>query len=154
MKNLNPKTIISSLILAIGVLFVTTPIFAQSNSMTVEIPFNFHVGNEKYVAGNYEIKRIKDNIYLLKNATGSVKAMAQTPLTIDESRSISEARITFNRYGNKYFLRQIFNIESAVGRALYESKTERNARKGIEAELEAGVKKSQPAKVEIAVKIK
>jgi hypothetical protein len=125
--------------------------FAQSNSVQFEVPFNFHVGNERLTAGTYQIKRINTNSFLIRNESGSVKVLAQTPLTLENAKASLEETLVFNRYGNKYFLRQIFAIRNNVGRALYESKTERSTRQGIQ-DNEELAKNAKPE--QIAVKLK
>lgn len=131
----------------IGVFSVSS--FAQSNMIVVEIPFNFHVGNEKLSAGKYEIKRIRENAYLLSNLDGIAKSLAQAPLTIDGPKGIEGEKLVFNRYGDKYFMRQIFGVRSNLGRALFESTTEKNFRLGLDKETEAVNSKLE--RVEVAI---
>jgi len=141
--------VISFLFVIVGI-FSSQSAFAQSELLSVEIPFNFHVGNEKLAAGKYEIKRLKNNIFMLRNTDGQVQVLAQTPVTIENTKSADAEKIIFNRYGNQYFLRQIFANRANLGRGLYESKAEKNARKGIGNELEA--KNATPQQVAVAVK--
>jgi hypothetical protein len=119
------------LVLSIAFVICSVAAFAQAGSpLKVEIPFNFHIGNEKLTAGTYEIKRISSNSFLFRNETGSVQVVAQTPRVFDGEKSATAENLVFNRYGNKYFLREIFSIRSNAGRGLYESKSEKMARQG------------------------
>ncbi|HRH43626.1 MAG TPA: hypothetical protein PKY82_18495 [Pyrinomonadaceae bacterium] len=126
MKILNIKSFVLSLFFAIIVIFSSNAVFAQSNNSSVEIPFEFHIGNEIVSAGKYELRRISPNTFLLIN--DSVKILAQTPLMLDDKKSAAAEKLVFNRYGNEYFLRQIFTGSNSVGRGLYESKAEKITR--------------------------
>lgn len=126
MKKINIKSFVLSLFFAIIAIFSGNAVFAQSNNSSVEIPFNFHIGNEMVSAGKYDLRRISPNTFLLSN--DSVKILAQTPLMIDDKKSATAEKLVFNRYGNEYFLRQIFTVSNSVGRALYESKSEKITR--------------------------
>lgn len=126
MKILNIKSFVLSLFFAIIAIFSSNAVFAQSNNSSVEIPFEFHIGNEIVSAGKYELRRISPNTFLLIN--DSVKILAQTPLMLDDKKSAAAEKLVFNRYGNEYFLRQIFTGSNSVGRGLYESKAEKITR--------------------------
>lgn len=126
MKILNIKSFVLSLFFAIIAIFSSNAVFAQSNNSSVEIPFEFHIGNEIVSAGKYELRRISPNTFLLIN--DSVKILAQTPLMLDDKKSATAEKLVFNRYGNEYFLRQIFTGSNSVGRGLYESKAEKITR--------------------------
>lgn len=140
------------LVLTFAFLIFSVAAFAQSNPMSVEIPFNFHVGNEKLAAGKYNIRRISANSFLLRSEDGEGKVLVQTPLTLEVEKSAASEKLVFNRYGNKYFLRQIFANRANVGRSLYESKTEKMTRRGLDTEMEA--KTGKPEKVEVVIKSK
>lgn len=139
------------LVLSFAFVVFSISAFAQSGPLTVEIPFNFHVGNERISAGKYELKRISTNSFLLRNESGSVKVLAQTPLTLEDTKAETSEKLVFNRYGDKYFLRQIFATRNTVGRGLYESKTEKMTKEGQQNNEETAKK----AKAEqVAVKMK
>jgi hypothetical protein len=139
------------LVLSFALVIFSVGAFAQSSPLTVEIPFNFHVGNEKVSAGTYQVKRISDKSFLLRNETGSVTVLAQTPLTTEISKETTAAKLVFNRYENNYFLRQVFSSSATVGRALYESKTEKRTRQGLQ-DNEETAKKSKPTQVAVQMK--
>lgn len=139
------------LALSFAFLIFSAAAFAQSNSLTVEIPFNFHVGNEKLSAGKYEVKRINTNSFLLSNKDGNAKVLAQTPLSLENVKSSDSAQLIFNRYGNKYFLREIFSVSNTVGRGLYESKSEKIARRG-EQDKDEMAKKTKPSQIALTMK--
>ncbi len=150
MRKQSFKLFVMSFLFVIIGFFSNQSAAAQSGSLSVEIPFNFHVGNERLAAGKYEIQRLKNNIFMLRNKDGQVQVLAQTPVTIQDTNSADTEKVVFNRYGNQYFLRQIFATRATAGRGLYESKAEKNARKGVGNELEA--KNAKPQQIAVAVK--
>jgi hypothetical protein len=150
MKKQSLKLFVMSFLFAIIGVFSSNAVFAQSNPLEVEVPFNFYVGNEKLSAGKYQIQRIRDNVFLLGKLDGKAKVLAQTPTTIDAAKEVISEKLVFNRYGDKYFLRQIFTARATVGRALYESKSEKNVRQGLDNEMEA--KNAKPQQVEVSIK--
>lgn len=140
------------LVLTFAFLIFSVSAFAQYGTrMQVEIPFNFNVGNEKLTAGNYEINRISTTSFLFRNKTGSVTVLAQAPLTFETAKNSTIEKLIFNRYGDRYFLRQIFSTRNNVGRALYESKSEKMVRQGIKGDDEMA-KKAKPDQVVVDIK--
>jgi hypothetical protein len=119
-------------------------------SLAVEIPFNFHVGNERMAAGKYSIRRVSDYSFLLQSADGNAKVLVQTPLLVDAGRELTTEKLVFNRYENKYFLREIFSSRS-LGRALFESKAEKMARKGVK-DNEETAKKAKAQQIAVTMK--
>src|SRR5262245_32635379 len=95
--------------------------------VTADIPFDFSVGNKKFSSGKYTISRgtsaqtlvIRDSenkdsaVFLVQNASPKKDA---------------KAMFVFNRYGDQYFLSQVWD-GSESGSVLAKSKTARKAAK-------------------------
>ncbi|MBX7175082.1 MAG: hypothetical protein K1X72_29160 [Pyrinomonadaceae bacterium] len=141
------------LVLSFALVIFSVSAFAQSGNLMADIPFNFYVGNEKLSAGKYEIKRVSPNAFLLIGKDEKVKILAQTPLTTGDASSASSERLVFNNYGSKYFLREVFSNRNTVGRALYESKSEKILRQGLP-ENEGISKKTKPEQISVGLKTK
>ncbi len=100
---------------------------ALGNSVKANIPFDFMVAGKMFPAGEYTISRgsstgflvirnyeaKKAASFLVQNATGKVE---------------TKAKLVFNRYGEDYFLSQIWDGYSD-GNQLPKSKAERKAAK-------------------------
>lgn len=82
-------------------------VFAQS-SQNFTIPFNFTVGSKTLDAGTYRVSEIAPYTLLIqggeKHAAAIVATTPQTPGTRP-----SQATMTFNRYGERYFLSRVAN---------------------------------------------
>lgn len=101
---------------------------AQSLADTIKanIPFDFTVGDRQLPAGQYSIDRAQTNVWdlvlAISNSDGRVNAMT-TPVQSFEPQSAT--KLVFHRYGDQYFLYQIWPAGSLTGRAIPKSHRER-----------------------------
>jgi hypothetical protein len=95
--------------------------------LEVNIPFQFHVGVTKLPAGEYRIHVLDDsdlNIMEITSADGSNSALFQVQKTAASSTTI-KGELIFNKYGDRYFLAQLFQEGSASGSQVVESRYEK-----------------------------
>jgi hypothetical protein len=93
------------------------------------IPFQFHVGNTKLPAGKYYIHQLDStnypNVMEISNATGSISALFDVDVA-DGNTSSSKSELTFNKYGNRYFLAGLYDADepswSKVPQSTYEKR--------------------------------
>jgi hypothetical protein len=96
-----------------------------------KVPFDFAAGDTKLKAGDYSVTRIGRNAFLLRSADLKSSVVVQAPIAIEQRREGSPARLVFKRYGDAYFLTQVWSDIRAEGRQLYSPKSEeRLARNG------------------------
>jgi len=99
-----------------------------ANRINANIPFDFIVSDQKLPAGEYSISRglpnSGDTIMQVSSVAGHARA---TRLTIPVVTQLpkNHATLVFHRYGNQYFLFQVWAPGSSVGRALPKSHAER-----------------------------
>jgi hypothetical protein len=117
------RTTLSSLVLMAAL--TAFPIAAQ-DSMNVHIPFNFSVGERSLPAGNYTLNtQIAPGAVLIRS-NDDMKNAVMLLTTGVSSRKVSEdARLVFQRYGESYFLSQLWKPGYDVGRQFPESKLQR-----------------------------
>jgi len=102
----------------------------------ITVPFDFSVGKVLLPSGTYTIGRIGAAHTLLQLLNSKVKAgaIAQIHSVELDPSQVSEAdKLVFHRYGNQYFLAQLWVWGSATGFELQRSKVEdeiQNASKG------------------------
>jgi hypothetical protein len=92
--------------------------------MTVNVPFEFTVGERALPAGAYQIESLVQmkNIRL-SSAEGNLSAIVLvSPLYA--ARPSEKTCLVFNRYGNAYFLKEIWVAGNDVARSLAEGKWE------------------------------
>lgn len=95
------------------------------NNVVVKIPFQFAVSGKVLPAGQYVISRSAQSSpgdLMIRSEEGG--AFAQTkPVQIKDRAE--GTRIIFKRYGDQYFLHQIWVSGRTTGREFLKSKTER-----------------------------
>ncbi len=134
--------------LIIGIVAVGSA-FAQQ-TLQFNVPFDFQIGKEKLDAGKYEMLVLSNSRYLLKSVETNEKVLISSNIQVGNERSVKSEKLVFNRYGDTYFLRQIFARPATVGTEITETKAERNVRNNFEEEnLKIADNKSKPEKVSI-----
>lgn len=104
------------------------------NRIEVKIPFEFSAGTTQLKPGVYTIKRISENLVTLKNVDDKSAAILNAPVNLGSTDIAATERLVFNRYGDRYFLAQIW-LTADSGRELLR-KRELSAR--IELSLRPG----------------
>lgn len=113
--------------LVVGVALVTAAISAnaQSHRVNADIPFEFIVGDKTLPAGKYSVRPVNGsgdalNISNYKAETSAVRLTN----VIQAKRGKTNARLVFHRYGQRYFLCEVWSGDQ-TGRQLLKSKQER-----------------------------
>jgi hypothetical protein len=121
----------------VGLLFVLTissaiGVHAQSKmTAKASIPFDFSVKNQTMTAGDYVINQADDqgSVWTLRSRDNHqsifLLAMVEEPKTRSD-----KGKMTFRRYGNKYFLTTIETPDYQIG--LRKSRAERQLEKSLE----------------------
>ena len=97
--------------------------YAQQISAKADIPFAFQVGNKAMPAGQYWIQRVSDadeSAQIIRRTDSSAAAVAMTFAA--DARSKPE--LVFHKYGNSYFLSEIWT-GLGQGRQLPKSEREK-----------------------------
>jgi hypothetical protein len=120
------------LALALGTAVVSASAQSTTNKVVANVPFEFSVGFKTLPAGEYSVQSIAsaaDGLFI-QSTNGKVSALRQSEAT----RRIKEkpqAHLIFHRYGERYFLAEVWTGLDNSGRQLVKSQEER----GIESEL-------------------
>ena len=100
---------------------------AQANSpLLANIPFQFVVEDKSLPAGEYRIERMlsgNPKVLLIRSTDGRAHRTVMTMEVLANDWQ-AESKLIFNRYGNKYFLSQIWTAGSKSGRELPKSQRE------------------------------
>jgi len=116
---------------------------AQSaNRIAADIPFDFSVGYKIMPAGGYTVKPVSaSNALMIQTADGTMAAVRLSDET-ERAKNIPHARLVFHRYGERYFLAEVWNGFDKTGRQLLKSQEESS----LESELASISAKSETAK--------
>lgn len=105
---------------------------AQSErSGSTKIPFSFIVGGKTLPAGEYTVepnRRDSNNVWLVKSRDGHVSALFST-MPVRASETQEKTKFVFHKYGDQYFLSQIWKAGDNSGRELLMPRLERELAK-------------------------
>ena len=125
------KKLYVSIFLLFGLyaILAAAPARAQGvREQTASIPFSFNVGDKTFPAGLYRVRQLNP---ALDRAALEIKSedgrMSKVTLTrpVRARRTTEEARLVFTRYGEQYFLAQVWTQAQDDGLALPTSRSER-----------------------------
>jgi hypothetical protein len=94
---------------------------AQTTSMRVSIPFEFHVGNQTLPAGKYVVQRIGDSLRITDRKGHTASAISNA---VSLKSMGAKTEIVFNQYGRHFFLAEARWEGYMTGRGLLRSKAE------------------------------
>jgi hypothetical protein len=104
----------------------TTRVAQAQEAMVVNVPFDFTAGNQNLPAGEYSVKVSQSDARIVlierKDATA---AMFVGTNAVDANKIQSESKLVFNRYGDRYFLSQVWNEGNSRGRQLMKTASEK-----------------------------
>lgn len=115
-----------------AIVLVTTVASAQGQSLAnpirANIPFNFSIGDKELPSGKYSVGRARQNsddtVLSLADVDGRSKAISTSSPTLT-SRVKDNPTLVFHRYGDQYFLFQVWPAGETTGRQFSKSRRER-----------------------------
>jgi hypothetical protein len=103
--------------------------------VVVDVPFAFMVAKQALPAGHYIVRAVGDAQVRIFNS----KTTGFFVPTHGALRTVSDgSKLVFHRYGDSYFLSQVWVAGNTIGRELPRSRSEREARE-YRAEMELAV---------------
>ena len=112
----------------LGLFFVLTVASAHAqsdNKIKAYIPFNFAAGDAKLKAGVYTIERVEMDKIVFTSADGKTQIFALAPNSLERTSRDSQQKLKFHRYGDLYFLAEVWVSSYADGNGLDPSGAER-----------------------------
>jgi hypothetical protein len=76
----------------------------NTTELRANVPFAFQYGSDHYAAGHYTIRLISDRFVALHGKSRSGFAMVQR----NDGGAAAKGKLVFTRYGDRYFLEQIW----------------------------------------------
>ncbi len=130
----------------LGTLALATAVASKAQSadtqIVADIPFQFTVGDRAMPSGKYAVQATSSHrkMLLIQSADAKCSAIGLTN-SIGSAKANERAKLVFHRYGERYFLAEVWSGGSDTGRELWKSRQER----AIERELASTRLKSQQA---------
>jgi hypothetical protein len=111
---------------------VTSANAQLSNPVRARVPFDFNVGEKKLPAGDYTFRSVSGfsggNLIEVSTADGHRSAL-QPMISAQLLTSKTKTSLIFHRYGDQYFLAQIWRGGEQEGTEVPESRSERTIRR-------------------------
>jgi hypothetical protein len=124
-------------------ILAASPVVHAQEVMRADIPFNFVAGGRTLPAGEYSVRRFNpmdgSNIMLLTKPKDTSAAAVISTNVVEARTPQSRSKLVFHRYGENYFLSQIWTEGQTRGRALWQSPAEREVAKVAKAETKGEV---------------
>jgi len=110
------------------------PTVAALAEAKFNVPFDFTVGKVSLPAGSYSVSRIgsiQTHLQLRRNdgKEGTIERINHVELNRGQMSEAS--KLIFHRYGDQYFLAQVWNLGSTTGYELPQSKAEREIGRNV-----------------------
>jgi hypothetical protein len=105
-----------------------------SNPIRAKIPFDFNVGDKKLPAGEYTFSRVSGFSDSKAMSVSSADASTHVFQSTFEARILTaknDTTLVFDKYGDQYFLKQIFLGGEQEGTQVPESRSERTVRRQL-----------------------
>jgi hypothetical protein len=95
----------------------------KQGDVTADIPFPFVVAQQTLPAGHYIVSPTSTDSLGIHDAHN--RGMFVPTQSAERSRSDNSCKLVFHRYGDTYFLSEVWVAGDAVGKALFRSRAER-----------------------------
>jgi hypothetical protein len=132
-------TLLSAMMILTSV--ATTQAQSLSNRVRFTIPFDFTFGEKQLPAGKYSVSRALpssgDTMLAMADNNGHAKVIVLSHAAV-RSHANTNASLVFHRYGEQYFLVQVWPAGAAAGREFPESKSERQVQRQLTSNPSAG----------------
>ena len=131
--------------LSLAVTLAVAAVYANpAGPLKANVPFDFSVGDKTLPAGVYTVMPMTtQNVLRIRHEDSRAAALVITN-DAPARRGQDQTRLVFHRYGDQYFLAQVWTAGDVNGRELRKSRTERElvkgrsknlAQKGVEPEV-------------------
>jgi len=93
---------------------------AQTTHLKITVPFEFSAGNVQLPAGEYEVTAVGPwggptlSVHNLNSNAGTLVLSTSSR----SQKPAADAKLVFYRYGQQYFLAEVWNRNSAVGKQI------------------------------------
>lgn len=112
--------------LSLAVTLAAVAVYANpTGSLTANIPFAFSPGDKTLPAGDYAVVPLTTpGVLRIRREDGRAAVLVLTQ-SVQARPGQNQTKLVFRRYGDQYFLAQIWAVGNGTGRELGQSRTER-----------------------------
>lgn len=124
--------------IAVFVAGMTTNVSAQpSRTLRTYVKFDFQIGDRIYPAGEYRIESLSSqstNLLLIRNVSDANKSQIILSYQSEVPKTATP-KLVFFKYGEQYFLRQVFLDCAECGYSITPTRSQRESEKNLAARL-------------------
>jgi hypothetical protein len=120
------RNIYGALAILAAALVVSVPFVQAQSRVNADVPFAFSLQDKAMPAGNYQIFAVSDRVLEVWNLDAQHGQLLAKQISV-QSKDQSP-KLVFHRYGDQYFLSQIWDGQSDTGIQLAESKREKETK--------------------------
>lgn len=119
----------------LAALLATSTAVGQTNrgDTITDVPFAFTVANHTLPPGPYTVTRMGDTTLRIFNS--SKQGTVVLTIWVEDKPLENAGKMVFHRYGDAYFLSEVWSAASGTGRKVFQSRAEKELR-GKRAEIE------------------
>lgn len=106
-------------------LLTSAAAYAQTVHVQATIPFDFNIGNSAFPAGKYDIQSASNggHVLYIRNLN-SGRGSFLVPQSCESAHVASQSKVTFRRYGQQYFMAEVWVAGYTQGHQFRPSKRE------------------------------
>jgi hypothetical protein len=113
-------------LLSVGIaLAAVAAVHAQDKTVKANVPFSFYMGSSLMPQGAYRVSESSNGAVVWIKSMQSKAAEAATTHTVTGKKESGPAKLVFHRYGEDYFLAEIWTGGVSTGQALARSPREK-----------------------------
>ncbi len=135
----NLRNTLSGLVFVAGAFAATTHAQSSRQQVRVTVPFAFQDGTAHMNPGVYTLALQSDHIMVVRGARGSTSALSLVDIG-ETVKPAAAGKVVFHKYGDRYFLREVWMSGSSTHLECPKTKAEKN----LQRELQLAVN-TQPA---------
>jgi hypothetical protein len=115
------------MILALAMVVSVAPLAQAQTRTRASVPFEFTLDQKSMPAGLYEVGALNGQVLVVRNLETKDARLVIESMHVQASQGdgIPQPKMVFHKYGDQYFLAQIWNGQSNIGIAFPESKREK-----------------------------
>jgi hypothetical protein len=98
---------------------------SQAENYYAEVPFNFQVGNKTAQAGQYVVDPSSNSAVITIRSSDNKEGFTMMTTIVNSLDYASAGKLVFHRYGDRYFLAEVWGRGSDAGRRLPKTSQER-----------------------------
>jgi hypothetical protein len=100
--------------LMVVALMISVPVMQAQNRIRADVPFAFNMEQVRMAAGNYEIAALSDKVLVVRSLESGQGRLLLKPMQV-QARQVQNPKLVFHKYGEQYFLSQVWNGSSNIG---------------------------------------